>query len=243
MKYKRSAILLLSLLIALAFTGVVVSGLNQANLGRNLVVVADTTTGMGPKINAFSQIWPGSTFPQYPDDRQFDLIAYKDQVRFIGSTDNANEFQALLDELQIGGGDECPDAVLQALAEVARNRPDSRALLLGDSAPMGRPSNLAFIIDKLIENGVRVYPANSGWCDNANLSPDALITLAMLTGGYPYNHPDEETGVALNRALNSVALADNILTQQGSVDGIEVIPLSIDTTATTLGADEDKWIY
>ena len=108
---------------------------------------------------------------------------------------------------------------------------------------MGSPANLAFIIDKLIENGVRVNPANSGWCDDANLTPEALHTLAMLTGGYPYNHPDEETGVALNRALNSVSLADNILTQQGTVDGIEVIPLGIDTTATTMGVDEDKWIY
>lgn len=243
MKYKRSIILLFPLLFALAFTAFLAQGMDQANLGKNLVVVADTTAGMAPKLNVLSQVWPGSTIPQYPDNRQFDLIAYKDQVRVVGSADNANDFQALLDELQVGGGGDCPDAVLQALAAVARNRPDSRALLFGASAPTGTPANLAFIINKLIANGVRIYPANSGWCDEAKLSPDALITLAMLTGGYPFNHPDEETEVALKRALNSITLADNILTQQGSVDDIEVIPLGIDTTVTTLGADEDTRIY
>jgi hypothetical protein len=243
MKSKRSIILLFPLLVALAFTGFLAKGLEQANFGKNLVVVADTTAGMGPKLNALLQVWPGSTIPQYPENRQFDLIAYKDQARFIGSADNANDFKALFDELQVGGGGDCQDAVLQALASVARNRPDSRALLFGASAPMGNSSNLAFIVNKLIANGVRVFPANSGWCDDAELTPDALITLAMLTGGYPYNHPDDETGVALNRALNSITLADNILTQQGTVDGIEVIPLGIDTTVTTLGADEDKRIY
>lgn len=217
--------------------------LRAAGDERRLVVIADTTAGMQPHLDALAAAWPASVITNDPEDRQFSLLAYRDDVSFRGSTTQIGEFQALLDELRAGGGGECEDAVLQALRAAARGAPDSRTLVFGNSAPMGDRANLGFMINKLIERGVRVYPAFSDWCDGAKLSPDAMNSLALLTGGWPFAHKPADAGIATERAFNSIPLGDTMLIEQREVDDILILPLTLDSSVTTLGVDEDKFIY
>ncbi len=241
----RNRLLSSALAVSIALLAVALIGLQLRAAGdeRHLVVIADTTAGMQPNLNALAAAWPSTIIPNDPADRQFSLLAYRDQVNFRGSTSGIQEFQSLLNELQAGGGNECEDALLQALRAAARGAPDSRALVFGNSAPMGDRSSIGFMINKLIERGVRVYPALSGWCDGAALSPDAMYSLSLLTGGWPFSHKPAEAEIAARRALNSIPLPDTILIEQTNVDGLTVLPLDLDSSATTLGVDEDKYIY
>lgn len=240
---KRILSLIIPLGIALLSVAILAAGLRAARDERRLVVIADVTEGMGPGLNALATAWPGSIIPADPAERTFSLLAYRDQVAFRGSTGSIAEFQGLLNELQAGGGAECEDAMLQALRLAGRNLPDSRALVFGNSAPQGDERALAFMINKLIARGVRVYPAISDWCDGATLTPDAMNSLALLTGGWPFAHKPADAPIAAERAFNSVSLPDTLHFEQTTVNGLQTIPLTLDSSATTLGVDEDKFIY
>lgn len=242
---RRNRFMSLGVAVCLASIALALLGLQLRAAGdeRHLVVIADATAGMQPNLNALAEAWPATVIASDPADRQFSLLAYRDQVNFLGSTANIAEFQALLDELRAAGGGECEDAMLQALRAAARAAPDSRALVFGNSAPMGDRSSIGFMINKLIERGVRVYPAISNWCDGAQLSPDAMYSLALLTGGWPFAHKPADAKVAAERAFNSIPLGDTVLIEQRSFDDVLVLPFTLDSSVTTLGVDEDKFIY
>jgi hypothetical protein len=217
--------------------------LRAAGGDRPMVVIADASAGTQPNLDALSSAWPGTVLPNDPADRRFYLLAYRDQVSPRGSTESIQAFQSLLDQLQAGGGEECLDAMFQALALAGRNVPDSRVFLYGDSAPEGDRSRLAFLVNKLVQQGVRVYPSISGWCPEAKLTPESMFSLALLTGGFPFNHQPGQPETAVTRAFNSMALADTLMINQSSVDGVKVFPLDLDNTVTTLGVDEDRRSY
>lgn len=243
MKSKRIAYLFLPVFIALCSVLVLstmlrAAGTEAANDGRQLVVVADTTAGMQPQLDALAAAWPGSVIAADPADRLFHLMAYKDEVRYRGNTENAAEFKNWLAELQAMGGEDCEDAMLQALRAVARGAPDSRALVVSNAAPQGDRSNLAFIMNKLVERGVNVYPLISGWCDSSPLSPSSMFALARMTGGVMLDLEASDVNTGALQALNIMALEDSLLVDNGNVSGVQIYPLNLDSTATTLGVDD-----
>jgi hypothetical protein len=235
--------LIIPLGIALLGVTILAMQLRAAGDERRLVVIADATADMGPGLSALASAWPGTIIPADPAERKFSLLAYRDQVSLRGSTDSITEFQGMLNELQAGGGGECEDAMLQALRAAGQNLPDSRVLIFGNSAPQGDKAALAFMINKLIARGVRVYPAISDWCDGAKLTPAAMNSLALLTGGWPFAHKPADAQTAARRAFNSISLPDTLHFEQTTVNGLKTIPLTLDSSATTLGVDEDKYIY
>ncbi len=215
-----------------------------ANDGRQLVVVADTTASMQPALDALAGAWPGSVIAGDSADRLFHLLAYKDEVRYRGNTENVAEFKNWLNELQAAGGEDCEDAMLQALRGVARGAPNSRALVVSDATPQGNRDNLAFIMNKLVERGVNVYPLISGWCEGSDLTLGSMFALARMTGGVMHNLEASDVNTGSLRALNMMSLQDSVLVDNGRVDDVQIYPLSIDSTVTTLGVDDtrcDPW--
>ncbi|MFN2134632.1 MAG: choice-of-anchor X domain-containing protein [Candidatus Promineifilaceae bacterium] len=245
MKLDRYKLLLFPIGFAVVALGLLAgllhaTGADLAGSNKTLVVAADATAGMQPQLNALADAWPGSLVGQDGVARQYHLLAYRDAVQYLGSTDNEDEFRSLLRELNAAGGGDCPDAVFQALRAAARGAPDSRALLFGGSAPQGDSSTLAYIVNKLVERRVSAYPAISGWCTEASLTQEALSTLALLTGGLPFPHEAEEAETAAERAFNAMALADTLMIGGEMVDGESILPLTLDSTATTLGVNQAK---
>ncbi len=243
MKSKRLPLLISPVLVALFFAAALVDWLLASEstatmAASDLVVVADTTATMQPELAALSNAWPGTVISADSQDRLFHLLQYKDSIRYEGQTKDVQQFGAWLSELKAAGGGDCEDAMFQALAAAARGAPDSRALLLSDSAPQGDRSKFAFIMNKLIERGVLVYPVISGWCDGAELSQTAMFSLARMTGGIAHIHGADETETAARSTLDLMPLEDTILVANTSVDGVQVYPLVVDSTATTLGVDD-----
>jgi hypothetical protein len=216
------------------------SGAAGAGNGDVLVVVADTTASMQPELNALSEAWPGSVIPNDFRERLFHLIQFRDAVQYQGSTSEMSEFKSWLGELTAAGGGECDDAILQALAAVAREAPDSRALLLSDSAPQGDFSNLAFIMNKLTERGVNLFPIISGWCNDSVLSQSSMFSLARMTGGVATIHEEEENVDIIDSTFDLMALQDTILVENSTVDVLQSFSLILDSTATTLGIDDEQ---
>ena len=243
MRSTRLLFIAVPILVAIFLGSSLEAALRAAGEERRMVVVADTSAGTQPNLDTLASAWPGTILPTDPADRRYYLMAYRDQISPRGNTDSIQEFQTLLNQLQAGGGSVCEDAMLQALGFVGRNLPDSRVFLYGESAPEGDRSQLAFLINKLVQQGVRIYPSISGWCPQAKLTPDSMFSLAMLTGGFPFYHQPGETETAVTRAFNSMALADTLLLNQQEVDGVTVFPLDLDNTVTTLGIDEDETWY
>ncbi|MFN2178047.1 MAG: choice-of-anchor X domain-containing protein [Candidatus Promineifilaceae bacterium] len=251
MKLKRAIVLLLPLAAGAAVLALLAGYLRAAedqtagSAGR-LVVVADTTASMQPELAALSAAWPGSVIPESGKERTYHLLQFKDQVRYEGSTGSISEFQAKLDELTAIAGGDCEDAMFQALAAAARGVPDSRALVLSDAAPMGSRANFAFIMNKLVERGINIYPVISGWCQDSELSQSAMFSLARMTGGVPFIQEvgvvptENETQSSLHSAFDMMALQDSLLVENSTLDGIKTFPLTVDSTATTLGVDEEK---
>ena len=244
-KFRRSFFFLAPAVIAI-FAVIIMADLLRASgeagtgNGDELVIVADTTASMQPELDALAAAWPGSVIPVDGLDRLFHLVQYKDAVQYKGSTDEINQVQSWLQELTAAGGGDCEDAMLQAIAAAARGVPESRMLLLSDSAPQGGRANLAFIMNKLVERGINIYPVISDWCSGAELSQSAMFSLARMTGGLAHIQEEDESDVAVRGALNMMALADTMLVENATVDGIKVYPLTVDNTVTTLGVDEEK---
>jgi hypothetical protein len=112
--------------------------------------------------------------------------------------------------------------------------------VLSDSAPQGGRSNLAFIMNKLVERGVNVYPVISGWCNDSELSQSAMFSLARMTGGVTSIHEESESGDVAESMLDRMALPDTLLVENAGLDGVEIYPLTLDSTASTLGVDDWK---
>ncbi len=208
------------------------------NNTSDIVVVADTTATMQPELDALATAWDSDSMAG--GDRLFHLVGYKDNPQYLGSTANANQFQNWLDELTASGGGECEDAMLQALAQVARNLPDSQALVLSDAAPMGKRARLAFVVNKLVQKGIRVNTIISDWCDDSQLTESSMFALARLTGGYPFIVEESDVETASKAALGIMNLEDSLTIDNDTVDGVQIYPLVIDSSVTTLGVDDNK---
>lgn len=244
MKMKRAIILLLPIFSAILSVVFLADFLKAAEYsvegnGDQLVVVADTTATMGPELKALYTVFPGSHIADDQVDRDFHLVVFTDVLKYKGRTNNVNQFRNWLSKLEAEGGGDCEDAMLQALAGVARGAPDSRALVLSDAAPQGGRSNLAFIMNRLVERGVNIYPQISGWCNDSELSQAAMFSLARMTGGVATIHEEDESGDVIASTMDQMALRDTVLVENAALDGVEIYPLTLDSTATTLGV-EDK---
>ena len=243
MTNKRVLFLFLPTLLAILAV-VLLSGLLQASEtavagdGREIVVVANTTASMQPELDSVVIKWPGRVIANTPKERQFHLLEYGESFRYLGKTNSVGEFGTWLSKLQASGGGECEDAMLQALGAVARGAPDSRALVLSDSAPQGGRANLAFIMNKLVERGVNIYPLITGWCNDSELSQAAMFSLARMTGGVASVHEESESGDAVESMLDVMALPDTVLVENAALDGVQIYPLTLDSTATILGVDD-----
>lgn len=206
-----------------------------------LVVAADTTASMQPELDALAAVFNNETLPPAANGRLYHLVGFKDSPNYLGNTDDLATFQNWLQELTAAGGEDCPDAMLQALAAVARNIPDNRTLLLSDASPKGgQRARLAFLINKLVERDINVYPLISGWCDNSELTEAAMFTLARMTGGIPYIVQETEVATATTAALNAITRADTLLVDNNEIDGVEIYDFVVDGTANTLGVEEER---
>jgi hypothetical protein len=236
----------------------------------HIAIVADTTAGMQPELDDLARAWsraftgqqasaasdPASTpsvneplcheIPCGPLTATFHLLTFKDVPEYLGRTQDPVQFGNQLSNLDAGGGDGCPDGALRALLLAARNLPEQKtpsadALLVTDATPMGRRPNYAFVVDKLLERGIRAHTLVSGWCAGAPLSPAVMGYLSLATGGQ--FHMPESAGEYMTDtiiALTRIDADDLLLSRAGTVSpgAPEIIPLALDGTATTLGVDD-----
>lgn len=210
--------------------------------------VVNTTTGMGPEINQIQSAWAQVGSSAYCLTCTFSLTQFRDSAMFVGTTQNKAQFGNWLGELNTGGGGDCPDNTFAGLREFALNVPDNAApvsdvLVFSDSPPSGNRRTFGFILDKMIENNIRVHTVGRSLCNNENLPASAMNYLALLTGGEFYLPASQgdyltDTLIATNLAMSK----DLFKTYMGHVnDSVQLFPLQIDTSITTLGVDNHYW--
>jgi hypothetical protein len=209
-------------------------------------VVVDTTATMQQELDALAsavnaaQLEPGI----------FHLAAFKDEALYLGNTDSLPEFRNWIESLNAGGGSLCPDNALGGLRAMALNLPDSKrpaseVLLLTDATPIGNRQVYAFIVDKLLQRGVRVHSVLSGWCTGAPLPMAALFYVTQATGGEWFSPTVSTVYTDTLIALEITAKQDTVLAYNDSVspEFPDSITIPLDSTITTLGVDDHYWKY
>ena len=150
--------------------------------------VVNTTIGMGPEINQINAAWAevGSYWGCLTCT--YHLTQFRDSGLYVGKTQNEAQFGSWLGELNAAGDDGCADNTFAGLREFALNLPDdaapaSDAIIFSDSPPMGNRRTFGFMLDKMIENNIRVHNVGRALCNNENIPDFAMNYFSLLTGG------------------------------------------------------------
>ena len=206
--------------------------------------VVNTTLGMGPEINQINAAWGqvGSYWGCLTCT--YHLTQFRDSAIYVGQTQNETQFGSWLGELNAADGGDCADNTFAGLREFALNLPDdaapaSDAIVFSDSPPMGNRRTFGFMLDKMIENNIRVHNVGRSLCNNENIPGYAMNYFALLTGGefhIPASSGDYMTDTLM--AMNLAMSKDLLTTYKGHVNNsVEIFPLQIDSSVTTLGVD------
>lgn len=206
--------------------------------------VINTTSGMGPEISQINAAWGQMGAWTGCLTCTYHLTQFRDSAMYMGNTQNEGQFGSWLGELNATGGGDCPDNTFAGLREFGFNLPEdaapvSDAIVFSDSPPMGNRRTFGFMLDKMIENNIRVHNVGRILCNNENLPDYAMNYLALLTGGESHipSSPTyylTDTLMAMNRAMAKDLLA----TYKGEVNNsVKTFPLNIDSSITTLGVD------
>lgn len=220
-------------------------------------VVIDTSSSMGPELQAFSRAWQNTSYPLYqstPDTVQgrqawpgcihcspltatFRLFPFRDVVQAGTPTQSYGEFTQALADLEAGGGGTCPDNALGGLAAMGKSLPtrqmnSSDVLLVTDATPNGKRADYIYALKRLQKRGVNVHSLISGWCNDSPVPEAALQLLSVGTGGSFYR-PEvgtdyyTDTLIAHNRAFAT----DLLMSRLGDVtnDIPDIIPFNIDS--------------
>ena len=209
--------------------------------------IVNTTSGMQPEINQTNAAWGQVGAYWNCLTCTYHLTQFRDNAMYIGKTQNETQFGNWLGNLNAAGGGECSDNTYAGLREFVLNLPDdapvSDAIVFSDSPPTGNRRTFGFVLDKMIENNVRVHNVGRALCNNENLPYYAMDYFALLTGG-EFHRPVSageymtDTLIAMNLAMSK----DLFGTYMGHLDNsVNVYPLDIDSSITTLGVDHHWW--
>jgi|GEM_PF-3180114 len=211
--------------------------------------IVNTTSGMQPEINAINASWAHPlSWTGCLTCIDFHLTQFRDSAIYVGNTQDQDQFGTWLSNLNADGGSACADNTFAGLREFALKLPDdaapvSDAIVFSDSPPMGNRRTFGFILDKMIENNIRVHNVGRALCNNENIPDYAMNNLALLTGGEfhtPASPGDYMTDTLM--AMNLAMSKDLLTTYMGHVDNsVETFPLQIDSSVTTLGVEEHYW--
>jgi hypothetical protein len=211
--------------------------------------VINTTSGMQPEINAINAAWAQTlSWSGCLTCIDFHLTLFRDVAQYVGNTQDKDQFGTWLGELNAAGGGDCEDNTFAGLREFALNVPDdaapvSDAIVFSDSPPMGNRRAFGFILDKMIENNIRVHNVGSALCSNENIPDYAMNYFSLLTGGEfhtPASPSDYVTDTLM--AMNLAMSKDVLATYMGHVDNsVETFPLPVDSSVTTLGVEHHIW--
>ncbi len=201
--------------------------------GPQIGFVIDTTASMQPEIDALTQAVGISDLTQLSKPT-FHRVPFKDAAVYQGSLTNTTALINWLGSIEAQGGEDCPDNTLQALITLARNMPGGDALLLSDAAPQGGRRGLAFVMGKLVERDISIFPVVTGWCAGADLSLESMIHLARITGGLVSFADVSEVLTATTSTLNHMAQTDRLLNRFSDVSGLTIYDLSLDSTIDTI---------
>jgi hypothetical protein len=220
--------------------------------GPHIGFVVDTTSGMQPKINRVNEawdMWKGSLGYTGCLTCPYHLTQFRNEAQYIGSTQNPDQFGNWLSELSASGGGSCPDNALAGIREFARKAPESKtpsssALVFTDAPLMGNRQAFGFVLDKLLDRGVRIHSFGEPLCDDEDsLPPIALNYLSLLTGGEFYRpvSPSDYVSETL-MALNLATTTDLLRSEMGMLsDEIEIFPFDVDEAMTSVGVDHHWW--
>lgn len=210
--------------------------------------VVNTTSGMQPEIDQINAAWGQVGAYWGCLTCTYHLTQFRDDALYMGKTQNETQFGNWLGDLNAAGGEACSDNTYAGLREFALNLPNdaaptSDAIVFSDSPPMGNRNTFGFVVDKMIENEIRVHNVGRALCNNENLPYYAMDYFALLTGG-EFHRPVSageymtDTLIAMNLAMSK----DLFGTYMGHLDNeIHVYPLDIDSSITTVGVDHHWW--
>ncbi len=212
--------------------------------------IVNTTSGMQPEINAINAAWahPLGYHGQCLTCTEFHLTQFRDSAIYMGNTQDQDQFGTWLGNLNADGGGACADNTFAGLHAFARNLPDdaapvSDALVFSDSPPMGNRRTFGFVLDKMIENNIRVHSVGRALCNNENIPDYAMNYLSLLTGGE--FHTPASAGDYLTDTLMAMNLSmskDLLTSYMGHVDNsVQTFPLQVDSSVTTLGVEHHSW--
>jgi hypothetical protein len=214
--------------------------------------VVDTTSGMQPKINQINEAWDNwSASLGWTGclTCTYHLTQFRNEAQYMGNTQSGGQFGNWLSELTASGGGSCPDNALAGLREFAINAPDSKtpsshAIVFTDAPMMGNRPAFGFVLDRLLDRGVRVHSVGRALCNNENILPEiALNSLSLLTGGEFYR-PASATEYMTETlmAINLASTTDLLTSKMGMLSGeTEFFPFYVDESMTSLGVDHHWW--
>lgn len=205
--------------------------------------VINTTSGMGPEISQINAAWGQMGAWTGCLTCTYHLTQFRDSAQYMGNTQNEAQFGNWLGDLNAAGGGDCPDNTFAALREFGFNLPEaaapvSDAIIFSDSPPMGNRQAFGFILDKMIENNIRVHNVGSVLCNNENLPDYAMNYMALLTGG-EFHVPTASYYLTDTLMAMNLAMAKDLLTTyRGQVNNsVKTFPLDVDSSMTTIGVD------
>lgn len=210
--------------------------------------VINTSSGMQPEIDQINAAWGQVGAYWGCLTCTYHLTQFRDNAMYIGKTQNETQFGNWLDNLNAAEEGGCSENSYAGLREFTLNLPNdaapaSDAIVFSDSPPTGNRNAFGFVVDKMIENNVRVHNVGRSLCNNENLPFYAMDYLALLTGG-EFHRPAyaseymTDTLIAMNLAMSK----DLFGTYMGHLnDSVDVYPLDIDSSITTLGVDHHWW--
>lgn len=212
--------------------------------------VINTTSGMQPEIDGINAAWADNL--AYHGEcltcTYYHLTQFRDVAQYMGRTQNETDFGNWLGNLNAADGGPCADNTFAGLREFALNLPEdaapaSDAIVFSDAPPMGNRQTFGFMLDKMIENNIRVHNVGRILCNNENIPDDAMNYLALLTGGE--SHVPASAGDYITDTLMAMNLAmskDLLTTYMGHVNNsVQTFPLEIDSSMTTLGVEHHVW--
>jgi uncharacterized repeat protein (TIGR01451 family) len=177
---------------------------------------------------------------------EYHLETYKDDVSYIGFTNDAAEIKGWVNGLSASGGGDCPEEMLGALNRIADEAPYSEAWLMTDAGFHGGLGDVAATIFKLIQNHVTVHPIVYSWCFEAEggvtlptgedagqsgggrqpvspeattqVGPEAFAQIARETGGHYFLITTGETQDAALILLNEMITQADLATYSGQLN-------------------------
>lgn len=140
------------------------------NDGANISHLIDITGSMGNDIAHTSKSLTDYVLKKQNSGTSApstNFIVFRDTVRSYGITDDLNTVQGYIDNLYAAGGDECPEASVEAIqAAVANTKPKGQIMLYTDADP--HPGlDIDKVIADLKKKGIRVHIKLSGVCKAA----------------------------------------------------------------------------